>query len=106
MIGIFDSGIGGLTVVKQIAMFLHDYEILYLGDTGRFPYSTKPLENKIKFSLQDADFLIAKGAKLLLIACNTITSFAGKEIHEKSAVPVFDVVSAGAHSASKATRKP
>jgi glutamate racemase len=104
MIGIFDTGIGGLTVVKQIFKYLPDYQILYLGDTGRFPYSTKPLKNKVKFSLQDAEFLTNKGAKILLIACNTITAFAGKEIYEQSSVPVFDVVSAGAYSAAKFTK--
>jgi len=103
MIGIFDTGVGGLTVVKQVFKYLPEYEIIYLGDTGRFPYSTKPLENKINFSLQDAKFLIKHDAKILLIACNTITSFAGQEIREKSSVPVFDVVSSGAYAASKIT---
>jgi len=103
MIGIFDSGIGGLTVVKQVFKYLPEYEIIYLGDTGRFPYSTKPLENKINFSIQDAEFLIKQDAKILIIACNTITSFAGQEIRKKSSIPVFDVVSSGAYGASKIT---
>lgn len=104
MIGIFDTGIGGLTVVKQVFKYLPEYEIIYLGDTGRFPYSTKPLKDKLNFSLQDAKFLIKHGAKILLIACNTITSFAGQEIRKKSSVPVFDVISAGAYAASKITK--
>jgi glutamate racemase len=104
MIGIFDSGIGGLTVVKQVFKYLPEYEIIYLGDTGRFPYSTKPLENKINFSLQDAEFLIKQDAKILIIACNTITSFAGQKIRKKSSIPVFDVVSSGAYGASKITK--
>jgi glutamate racemase len=104
MIGIFDTGVGGLTVVKQIFRYLPGNEIVYLGDSGRFPYTTKPLKIKIAFSLQDAALLVEQGAEILLIACNTITAFAGHEIRKEFSFPVFDIVSAGAYGASRATK--
>ena len=75
-IGIFDSGIGGLTVVKEIRRILPNENIVYLGDTARLPYGTKSVDAIIHYSLENADFLISRGAKLIVIACYSSTSVA------------------------------
>jgi len=104
MIGIFDAGVGGLSVLSALQKVLPQYIVGYLADTGRFPYSPRPLAEKLAFSLQDADFLIEKGAGIIVIACNSITCFAGEPIRNRVRVPVFDVISAGARAAVLATR--
>ncbi len=104
MIGIFDVGVGGFSVLRALQKILPQYAVSYLADTGRFPYSPRPLAEKLAFSLQDADFLIEKGAEIIVIACNSITCFAGEPIRDRVRVPVFNVISAGAQAAVLATR--
>lgn len=93
MIGIFDSGIGGLTVVKEVLKQLPEYQIVYFGDTARTPYGTKSPETIIKFALQDAQFLVEQGAKLIIVACHTASSVAADELRKNIPVPIFEVVS-------------
>lgn len=106
MIGIFDSGIGGLTVVKQIFKTLPQYKIVYFGDTARLPYGTKSEEAIIKYSIENTEFLLEKGAKIIVIACHTASSVAGDILREKFPdVPIFDVVGAGLEKAEKLSRR-
>lgn len=91
-IGVFDSGIGGLTVVKEIIKELPKESIVYLGDTARVPYGTRGKEVIKKFALELADFLLAKKVKFLVVACNTISSVCLEEIKKASLVPVLGVI--------------
>lgn len=102
--GIFDSGLGGLTVVKEVKKRLPNESIIYLGDTARVPYGTRSKETVTKFSLQDACFLTGQNVKCVVIACNTASALAFKEVKRELTLPVFDVVSAGARSAIKTTK--
>lgn len=98
-IGIFDSGLGGLTVVKEIVRQLPHEDIVYLGDTGRLPYGTRSKNTIIKFSLEDANFLIKKKVKCIVIACNTASSFASSALRKNIKIPIFDVISPTAKAA-------
>lgn len=91
-IGIFDSGIGGLTVVKEIREVLPYEKIIYLGDTARVPYGTRSKKTVEKFALEDANFLIRKNIKCLVIACNTASAFAADLLKKKIKIPVFEVI--------------
>ncbi|MCX6705262.1 MAG: glutamate racemase [Candidatus Woesebacteria bacterium] len=91
-IGIFDSGLGGLTVVKEIIKVMPYEDIVYLGDTARVPYGTRSKETIIKFSFEDANFLLQKNIKCLIIACNTSSALAGAELKKKLEILVFDVI--------------
>jgi len=91
-IGVFDSGVGGLTVLKEIIAHLPNENFLYLGDTARVPYGTKSNAVIKKYALQMADFLLKKKIKLLVIACNTISSIARDDILKRVNIPVIDVV--------------
>jgi glutamate racemase len=103
-IGIFDSGLGGLTVVKELIKLLPYEDIIYLGDTARVPYGTRSKETIIKFSLSDADFLLKKDVKCIVIACNTASSVAGKTLKNKIKIPVFDVIEPAMKDARKSTK--
>lgn len=93
-IGIFDSGLGGLTVVKEIVKILPSEDIIYLGDTARVPYGTRSKEIIKKFSIQDVQFLLKKKVKCIVIACHTSSAVAGGFLKKKfKSVPIFDVVS-------------
>lgn len=92
MIGIFDSGIGGLTVVKKMLEILPDYQLLYFGDTARTPYGGRGEEVIKKYTQEDADFLIKKGAKIIIIACNTASAVAADDLKNKFNLPIFEVV--------------
>ncbi|HNX13747.1 MAG TPA: glutamate racemase [Oscillospiraceae bacterium] len=99
-IGIFDTGLGGLTVVKEVIRLLPDENIVYFGDTARVPYGSRPDATIKKYSAQDAAFLMTKDIKLMVVACGTISSVAGKDLQNSVGVPFFDVVSAGAADAA------
>jgi len=103
-IGIFDSGIGGLTVVKSLLYMLPKESLIYFGDTARLPYGTKSKKTLIDFSLQNVDFLLKKNVKLIVVACNSASSAAIKEMQEYSPVPVIGVIEPGAISALNATK--
>lgn len=98
-IGVFDSGIGGLTVVRALMERLPFENIVYFGDTARVPYGVKSVETIAHFTTQIAQFLLAKDVKLLVIACNTMAAVAAQAVKDLSAVPVLDVIEAGAHAA-------
>jgi glutamate racemase len=98
-IGIFDSGIGGLTVLKEIIKELPSENTIYLGDTARVPYGTRSPELVTKYSLENARFLISKGIKILVVACNTSSSISLPALVKNSPVPVIGVVEPGARAA-------
>ena len=103
-IGVFDSGVGGLTVVRALQRHLPSERILYFGDTARVPYGVKSVETVNQFALQITDFLLAQQVKLLIIACNTMAAVAADAIRQRSPVPVLDVIEAGAAVAATTTR--
>ncbi len=105
MIGIFDSGIGGLTVVKEVFRQLPDYQIVYFGDTARTPYGSKSEETITKYALQDAQFLIEQGAKIIIVACHTASAVAAETLKKHFRVPVFEVVTPAINKALAVTRK-
>ncbi len=102
MIGLFDSGIGGLTVVREIKRQLPDYSLVYLGDTARTPYGNKSAEVIKQYGLQAVKFLVDQGAKIIVVACNTVSAVGLNEIKKAYPdIPVFDVIG----PAVKATKK-
>src|SRR5262245_51909506 len=103
-IGIFDSGVGGLTVVHALIEALPHEHLLYLGDTGRYPYGTKSAETVTRYSQENMDFLEARGVKLVVVACNTASSVALAALAARSAVPVVGVIEPGARAAVARTR--
>lgn len=103
-IGIFDSGIGGLTVVKEVMKKLPNENILYFGDTARVPYGNKSPETVTKFSFQNTRFLISKDVKAVVIACNTASAFGIESVMENFDIPVLGVIEPGANAAAKETK--
>jgi len=103
-IGVFDSGIGGLTVLKELVETLPAEDFIYLGDTARLPYGTKSNEIIIRYSRENTEFLLAKGIKLLVVACNTASAVALGEIGRDTIVPVVGVIEPGARAAIAASR--
>ncbi|MFN7094673.1 MAG: glutamate racemase, partial [Burkholderiales bacterium] len=100
-IGVFDSGIGGLTVVKCIMDQLPHENIVYFGDIARLPYGTKSVATIRKFAAQTVKFLIAQNVKAIVIACNTISAVAKNEVIQLAgSIPVIDVISAGSRDAA------
>jgi glutamate racemase len=98
-IGVFDSGLGGLTVVNQLMKHLPGEAIIYFGDTARVPYGSKSSLTIQKFSQQIVRFLQNQGVKLIVVACNTASSVALDQVKESSSVPVIDVIEPGARAA-------
>lgn len=103
-IGVFDSGIGGLTVLQALVELMPREDFIYLGDTARLPYGTKSNEVIIRYSRENTEFLLAKGIKLLVVACNTASAVALEEIAGATIVPVIGVIEPGAQAAVKASR--
>ena len=103
-IGVFDSGIGGLTVVRALMQQLPHENILYFGDTARVPYGVKSAQTIEQYALQIADFLLERQVKLLIVACNTMAAVAAAAIRARSPVPVLDVIEVGAQVAVRSTR--
>ena len=103
-IGVFDSGVGGLTVVRALRAVLPGEDVIYLGDTARVPYGSKSPRTVEKYSLTCQQFLLAKDVKLVLIACNTASANALPALRAASSVPVIGAVEPGAASALAATR--
>ncbi len=103
-IGVFDSGIGGLTVLKALRERLPDETFLYLGDTARVPYGTKGVATIRRFALQAARYLESRGVKRLVVACNTASSHAIDLLRRECSVPVEGVVEPGVQAALEATR--
>ncbi|RJQ23288.1 MAG: glutamate racemase [Nitrospiraceae bacterium] len=103
-IGVFDSGVGGLTVMKEITRLLPEENILYLGDTARVPYGTRSPGTVIRYSIENTLFLTSKRIKLLVVACNTSSSVSLKQLREKFPIPVIGVVGPGARAAVAVTK--
>ena len=103
-IGVFDSGIGGLTVVRAMRDVLPREQIHYLGDTARVPYGSKSAATVQRYSLEIADMLMERGAKAIVVACNTASSVALPKLEEVLTVPVIGVIRPGAEAAIAATR--
>jgi glutamate racemase len=103
-VGIFDSGVGGLTVLHECLVTMPHEDFVYLGDHARLPYGPRPLAEIRRFAREIAAFLEAKGVKLILVACNAATSAALRELQEELALPVLGVITPEAHAAVQATR--
>jgi glutamate racemase len=99
LIGVFDSGIGGLTVVRALKQYLPGYDITYFGDTARTPYGTKSPETVIQYAIEDADILLERGAQILVVGCNTAASVATDTLRDRFDVPIFEVISPAVHTA-------
>ena len=103
-IGIFDSGIGGLTVARQIHKALPNEDLIYLGDTARVPYGTKSPSTVVRFSCEDTQFLMQQNVKAVVVACNTASAWALPTLEKKFKVPIFGVILPGVRAALEKTR--
>src|SRR3954447_25778251 len=103
-IGIFDSGVGGLTVFREIARALPHHSLIYLGDSARVPYGTKSAETVTRYSLEAARHLLDRGIGMLVVACNTATAAALPALQSALTIPVIGVVEPGARAAVERTR--
>jgi glutamate racemase len=103
-IGVFDSGFGGLTVLKALLELIPDADYLYFGDTARLPYGSKSVETVARYAVEAAHYLEGHGAELLVIACNTATALALDRITAAAHVPVVGVVEPGAEAAASVTK--
>lgn len=103
-IGVFDSGVGGLTVAREIMRHLPNENIVYFGDTARVPYGSKSKDNIIRYSRQIINFLKTKNVKAIVIACNTASALALDVVREEFDVPIIGVVEPGARAALEATK--
>jgi glutamate racemase len=103
-IGVFDSGLGGLTVLRALIDLLPDEPVVYFGDTGRFPYGPKPGDEVLKYALEIGDVLADRDAKLLVVACNSAASVALHALRARHEVPVIGVVEPGVRAATAASR--
>ena len=103
-IGVFDSGVGGLTVVKEIIKQLPEEAIYYLGDTARAPYGSKTKETIIRFSRENISFLLKKDVKIIVVACNTSSALALKELRKEFKIDIIGVIEAGARAAISVTK--
>jgi len=103
-IGIFDSGVGGLTVAKKIFQILPKEDVIYFGDTGRYPYGPRSKESVKRFTLQNINFLLSQKVKCIVVACNTASALALNDLEKNHKIPMIGVVKPGALAAAKATR--
>jgi glutamate racemase len=101
-IGVFDSGFGGLTVLRELLAVIPDARYLYLGDTARLPYGSKSRETIVRYALSSARFLHERGAELLVVACNTATALALEDLRAALPIPVIGVVDPGTRAAARA----
>jgi glutamate racemase len=105
MIGIFDSGVGGLTVVKEIFKYLPKYQVVYFGDTARLPYGTKGADFVKKYSAKITEWLLAKNAKVIVIACHTSSAWAANFLKSKyKNAPIFDMISCASGEVLRSTK--
>ena len=103
-IGIFDSGVGGLTVFKEVINLLPGEDIIYLGDTARVPYGTRSPQTVIKYSQEITAFLLRQGIKLLVVACNTSSAVSLPSLQQQNKIPVIGVIDPGARWAAEVTQ--
>jgi len=102
VIGVFDSGFGGLTVLRELLPLIPGAHYIYLGDTARLPYGAKSRETIARYAVSSAQFLEGQGAELLVIACNTATALALEDIHSAVGIPVVGVIEPGANAVARA----
>ncbi|MDG2307351.1 MAG: glutamate racemase [Candidatus Binatia bacterium] len=103
-IGVFDSGVGGLTVLHELSRQMPRENLIYLGDTARVPYGPKSGETITRYAIETADFFVDRGVKLMVVACNTTTALALDLLRQRYPIPVIGVIEPGARAALKATR--
>src|SRR5690242_2574161 len=103
-IGVFDSGVGGLTVLHECLVTMPHEDFVYLGDHARLPYGPRPLDEVRRFAFEIAGYLATLGVKLIVVACNSATSAALPELQESLSVPVVGVITPEAAAAVRATR--
>ena len=103
-IGVFDSGLGGLSAVKEFMNLLPNEKIVYFGDTGRVPYGTRSRDTIRKYAFQDANFLLTHDVKMIVAACGTVSSVAGSALEQKLSVPYTGVVNPTAYTAVRKTK--
>jgi glutamate racemase len=104
MIGIFDSGVGGLTVARAVMKQIPGYDIVYFGDTAHTPYGTKSSETVIGYTINNIEFLLSQGAELIIIACNTASSVVTAPVLERFSVPIFEVITPAVELAVQASK--
>jgi glutamate racemase len=104
MIGIFDSGVGGLTVARAIMQQIPEYDIVYFGDTAHTPYGTKSSETVIGYTINNIEFLLSRGAEIIVIACNTASSVATAPVLKQFSVPIFEVITPAVELAVQASK--
>jgi len=104
-IGVFDSGVGGLTVLKEIASLLPNENLIYLGDTARVPYGTKSVTTVQRYALEATRFLVGQGIKLLVVACNTASAVALPVLRQQFNLPVIGVIEPGARKAAQSCNR-
>jgi glutamate racemase len=103
-IGVFDSGLGGLTVVRALLDLLPDEHLVYFGDTGRFPYGPKPREDVLKYAFEITELLMGHDVKLVVVGCNSAAAAALTELRARYEVPLTGVIEPGLRAAARATR--
>jgi glutamate racemase len=103
-IGIFDSGVGGLTVLKEVMRVLPQEDTIYLGDTARVPYGTKSPETVTRYAMEITSFLVSRDIKLLIVACNTASAVSLEALKQRFSIPIVGVIEPGARRAAMATR--
>ncbi len=103
-IGVFDSGLGGLSAVKEFMNVLPNEKIVYFGDTGRVPYGTRSRDTIRKYAIQDAEFLLTHNVKMIVAACGTVSSVAGELLESRLGVPYTGVVNPTAYTAVRKTK--
>ena len=104
VVGVFDSGVGGLTVLKELRHTMPHHDFLYLGDTARVPYGRKPAEMVRGFAREITGFLEHRGAEAIVVACNTATAVALPDLQAEFALPIWGVIDPGVEAAAQATR--
>jgi glutamate racemase len=104
VIGVFDSGLGGLTVVKALRETPVSLSLIYFGDTARFPYGTKSAETVVRYAIENTSFLIAQGAQIIIVACNTATAVALPHLRSLFSIPVYGVIDPAAQLAAEVSK--
>ena len=102
-IGFLDSGVGGLTVVRELLRQLPHEDVVYIGDSARAPYGPRPADQIREYTWQMVNFLLTKNVKMIVLACNTATAVVWEEVKEKLDIPVLGVIFPGASAAIKST---
>jgi glutamate racemase len=103
-VGVFDSGVGGLTVLRAIRDRFKRLDLVYLGDTARVPYGSRSPETVVRYSLECASFLLERGVEVLVVACNTASSYAIEELKRRFSIPVIGVVEPGVREAVRVSK--